>query len=377
MSDLNEEILIPVTKEDLDLLEWFAQWTPEVYRADWEKRRAQPPGFRYNPDMSVYRSKNEVLDVDNHGDKKSFVRVRDKFLPFRLVEGTIKHARLTPRGRALLKLHGRECPDFFESHCAEIFSDVDLRPLNNRDFQENTAGSKNPVLDRPYSHLEPLPDEPHVWRAMCVQYHANSYTNRGTQSKASVRCTTAHGSQYLNGSLREHSTVIQFEVRNNAGVNICEFGLSLEQFADVLTSMSETPCTISYYIDSDGVRRMEPAPPPVSAYRRMQARLNNAEESSARRLQKIRAMVEDLKMGKQAKAALLRELDIAADLQVKDAAYVAEQTKEEVSQVLEGALTVVGERMALAGIEAPTNLLGATATALLSGPSIEVIDGEE
>lgn len=374
MANHAEEILIPLSKEDLDLLEWFAQWTPEVYRAAWKERRAQPPGFRYTPDLSVYRSKREILDVDNHGDKNAFAKVRNKFLPFRLVEGTIKHGRLTPRGRALLKLHGRDCPDFFESHCPEIWDDFDLRPRNNRDFMENTAGSKNPVLDRPYQNLELLPDTPKMWRAMCVQYHADSYTNRGSASKASVRCANLQGTMYLNGSMRSHGSAVQMTVRNNEGRQVCKFMVSLEQFADVLTSQSETPCTLNDYFGADGVRRMEPAPRPVSAYQRMQERLKNVEGSSARRLRKIMEMVEETRMGKKAKAALLHELRIAADLQVKDAAFVAQETQEEVSKVLEGSLTLVSERMALAGVETPHNLLGPAAQALIEG---EVIDVEE
>ena len=352
---MDDMLIVPLSKQDLDLLEWIAAWTPEVYKADWKNRRQKPPGFRTVPDMSMCRADSDVLDIDRHNMKDASARVARKLLPYWLVEGSINNCRLTPRGRAALKLHGRECPDFFESHCADIFDDHDLRARMNRDFRENTRGSTISVLDRHYDNLELLPDLPQVWKAICAQYHPDSYTDRSV-SRASVRCTTQYGLTYLNGSMREHRTSIGFTVKANDGATICEFAVSLEQFADMLTSQSDTPCTVQEYFGRDGIRRNEPAPPPVSAYKKMQARLNNVEESAAKRLQEIIETVEGLKMGKRAKADLIHQLKVAADLQVKDAAFVAEQTAEEVSKVIESSLTIVSERMQMAGLPGSVNL---------------------
>src|SRR5262245_35470507 len=84
-----DKILVPITDEDLTMLEWFAAWTPEVHRANWMVRRTWPPGFREIADTSVrgYHDANQVAarkaDPPIAGGR-SFV---PRLLAYRLVEG--------------------------------------------------------------------------------------------------------------------------------------------------------------------------------------------------------------------------------------------------------------------------------------------------
>ena len=39
--------LVPLNSNDLEVLSWYADWTPGIHRADWDTRRSWPPGFRY------------------------------------------------------------------------------------------------------------------------------------------------------------------------------------------------------------------------------------------------------------------------------------------------------------------------------------------
>lgn len=335
--------LIPLSRQDLDLLEWFAQWTPEVHRANWKVRRTWPPGFRESADTSVHRLQQEAAArMADTGDRRSFGRIRDKLLPFRLVEGTITCARLTPRGRAALKLYGRECPESFESHCPEIFDDVSLRVV----FQEDFTVTHLENLKSRYDWGEVMDDTAETWSACLAQYNENVYSQRGSGQSATVAMLKGHSTgQPLNGSLRLHSDVITVRVRNNDHREICDFQLSLEQLADMLTSNGDVPCTVNSYFGPDGMRYSEPAPPVISAYERMQARLENQTDSQADRLAEIITTVEGLKMGKRAKEALLHDLRVAKNLGIKNHAYAAEQTLEEVSQVIEGAGTILQDRL--------------------------------
>lgn len=329
-----DPIMVPLSDEDLTLLAWLGAWTPEVHRADWPTRRAWPPGFREVVDLGVRHYKDEeavaarLAASPNRGDWK---RMWD-LLAYRLVEGTRGCCRLTSRGRAALKLAGREVPDRFESHAPEVFDPAWLAPAPLPEGESSDH------------------DDAAVWREMLTEYWEDDYQGRHTLTKAraALLLGTSTGA-YLNGSMRTHHRVLSLHVENNDGREILEASLSLEQLADLLTSSGHVPITLFRYRGIDGMSRCEPAPPPVSARRRMMERLDAAEETQEGVLRKIIAKVEAANIGKRLQVDLLGDLAVALTNGRSNRAYVVTQAVNEVSMVIEGALTIAGERLALEG----------------------------
>ena len=99
-----DPIPVPLRAVHLDLLQWFGEWTPEVHRADWQKRRRWPPGWRYLADQSVYHAKQPPPEVCAPHPKQNHALVR-YLLQYGLIEGSWRRIfRLTMRGRCALKL---------------------------------------------------------------------------------------------------------------------------------------------------------------------------------------------------------------------------------------------------------------------------------
>jgi hypothetical protein len=319
--------LIPLSDPLLDALAWFATWTPAVHQADWNDRRHWPPGFREVADNSVRDSQHEPTDERMLRAlpkplRKAYWGVATTALAFGLIEGTRQLARLTPRGRDALKHAGRACPDAFRSHCATIFDDA-------------------PLLVR-----APAQDGPEAWAESLREMEKDAgYVTRSTANRAAVSLTIPQGERALNGSLRTHGRYVHFSVHDAGGRLACDFALSFEQFAEMLVHRGEVPCTLDWHVGSDGIPRSEPVPPPISAMDRMQARIERHRDEQKGRIEKAAALVRAAKMGKRAQDEILRELGLAGDLGDANAAFVAEQTLEEISAVVEGARTLVADRI--------------------------------
>ncbi len=372
---MKNEILIELDDGHLDLLAWFAAWTPGVHWADAEHRRAWPPGFRELEDLSVsWRGSDEWKEAHKAlavppDTKRDGGRVRT-LLEWRMVEGVRSCARLTPRGRAALRLAGRDCVDRFASHCPEVFDDVPLTPVVLHNEWE--AGGKTAEKAG-----DPLPDEEASWRRMLVEYHEADYQGRHTLTRAGASLTRfSSNGTWLNGSVRQHHSGLLLEVRSETRQPVLRAEMSLEGFTDLLTSNSQVPITINFYVGDDGMPRSEPAPPPVSPTRRMRERLQKSEhrqdELIAGLEAKVRALMEGKKLSKKAAEDLLHDLRIVRDNGDSNRAFVVDQAVDEMSVAVESLLTITGERVRLAGGESAAAQLTAGTTALLTAaPAIE------
>jgi len=334
------EVIIPLGPKGLDLLEWFGQWRPKVYREDWDRLKTKPPGFRTLHDFTVYHANRKLLpDFEIPPHKKEAWGIAKNLHAYGLLEGYLQFYRLTQKGRAALKLHGRNVPNFFTSHCPEIFDNFDLTPhvLPGEDLYD--LGS----------HNEKLPDNEGTWRKMLRLYGNPRHTSKvGMTTDASAIVTRPSGVFYLNGSLRKHHRAIEVTVRNRAGKQVCSFMCSSEQFTDLLTSNSMTPVTLTGYLGSDGVYRSEPVPPPVNIGKRMEHRVENLNLETLQRLDRAIETVQGLKMGKRAKEALVKDLKNIRELWPANTSFAVTQAVEEVSSIVEGVLTMVGERQDMA-----------------------------
>ena len=51
--EVRDDLLVPLSRNDLVVLAWFAEWKPELHHLDWKRRRQWPPGFRAIDDVSI------------------------------------------------------------------------------------------------------------------------------------------------------------------------------------------------------------------------------------------------------------------------------------------------------------------------------------
>ncbi len=352
--------LIQLTEQQLDMLQWLGEWTPDVHRATkeaWDYKRTWPPGWRSIPDLGVNYVNTKVMakckremSIPPKSCLKVGPSVVASMLPLRLVEGVWRCAALTPRGRAALKHHGRPCPEFLKSH-SEVFDDRDLRP---RPFRGMYAVAEKGAP----KHNELLPDTPEIWRKMMVEYLESDYRQKGTLSNASASLTPCSGQVALHGSLREHHRFLTFRIRNGRGQEVCEAYFSLEGLADLLTSQGAVPVTVDSYYGSDGMRRSEPAPKPASMMRRMHARLEHATDRTSDQITELMDVVREAKMGVRIKEKIIHELEIALSCGDSGHAYAVQEAHEEISTAVESMLLIAQDRAALAG-EAPLAALSA------------------
>jgi hypothetical protein len=319
-------LLVPVSPEDLVLLQWFADWTPKVHRADWKLRRAWPPGFREVADLSAFSPMDHARQQERLAappERLARSRVRDVLLPYRLVEGTPTCARLTERGRAALKLAGRNVPGRFSSHAPDVFDDVLLVSHHENDHADG-------------------------WREMLTEYQDDDYRGRHTLTAATGTLSTVSSTgTFLNGSIREHHRLLRLSLQNAAHHTLVEVYLSFESLAELLTSSGSVPVTLQSYLGADGMRRSEPAPPLVSAQRRMLERLDQAEEGQAALLTSILTRVQDGNIPIKLKQQLVRDLENALQCGRANEAYVVQQAIEEVSVAVESLSILADDRQEL------------------------------
>jgi len=387
-------IPVPLTRGDLIVLAWYAAWTPEVHKAAWRRRRAWPPGFREMADLScpdrnsIANAEEEMKDGpllkgDTPHKRVGARRVLRKLLEYRLVEGNQWNAcRLTTRGRAALKVHDEDCPAYFKSHCPKIFDDHSLLPVNGHNVRLDTMDKVMGRLDGEHqvAYGEALPDTKATWSLMLREYSEDDYRGSGTLTGASagLRISSTTG-RHLNGSLRSHHQYVTLTVNDPDEHRVLEAALSLEGLADLLTSSSDVPITIDQFRGRDGMLYSRPVPPPVSISRRVQERVARGNQDLQRWIRKAIDEVGDTRMGKRASAEITRLLELALRDADAHGSFAAQQAMEEVSAVAESMMTVMGERMQLAGQGSAGLLVGGEepSTALmLEGPVLDA-DGEE
>lgn len=339
-------VLVPISPEDLALLQWFADWSPKVHHADWRLRRAWPPGFREVADLSTSDPMEYARQQDRLAappERLARRRVRDVLLPYRLVEGTPTCARLTARGRAALKLADRNLPTRFSSHAPDVFDDVPLTVLH---YQDNVDG----------------------WQAMLTEYQEDDYRGRHTLTAATATLSTVSSTgTFLNGSIREHHRFLRLSLQNAAHQMVGEAYLSFEGLAELLTSSGSVPVTLASYLGSDGVRRSEPAPPPISAHRRMLERLDQSEEGQAALLTSILAKIRGGNIPVKLKQQLVQDLERAVQCGRDNEAFVVQQAIEEVSVAVESLSILAQDRQDLLSTDHEDGLLPAVLQPILLG----------
>ena len=106
------------------------------------------------------------------------------------------------------------------------------------------------------------------------------------------------------------------------------------------------------------MQRSYPAPAPVSVSRRMRERIRKGNRDLQGWIEKAKATINDTKMGKRAKAEILRSLDLALRDADAHGAFAAQQAMEEVSSVAESMMTVMADKAALAGTDPGGLLVG-------------------
>jgi|GEM_PF-4784452 len=339
MEEVSKRI-IPLSQDELRLLEWFGEWTPQVHKADWENRKNWPPGYREIADNSVNYPSKEKEDerLMRLFPLRNGLGLLRRLVEYRFLEGNpwVHVLRLTRRGRAALLYHGGEAPDGFESH-TDVYDAVDLTPIVESGLFEMASPEY-----REHGHNAPLPDTKETWELLIREYREEE------QGRRSFHCPTAHlgfcsGSRYLHGSFRQHSRYINIEVKNADGKMVCEFAMSLEGLVDLIGSQSYVPVTLDFYDDGDGVPQADLCPPPITVYDRMKARIENTVSDRDRALRELKAKIEEGNLGKNLKKELLGVLDRV--MSSSDLAFRVEQAEEEIGAVVESALSIVKERL--------------------------------
>jgi hypothetical protein len=334
-------------------------------------------------------------EVDGPYAPRSLARQKlNRLLSFRLLEGSPWHAlRLTARGRAALKYRcgigggtPYRCPDVFPSHCPEVFDDHTLLPINeinaSIDFMDGVMGR----LDDEYNvaHRAPFPDNMTTWKLMLGEYVEDEYRGQHTLTGARASmssCSTTP--MHLNGSLREHRNIVSLKVSDPDLGRVCDISLSFEQLSSLLVSQAETPVTISMVYGRDGMVYSRPAPPPVSASRRMRERIGRGSEDLTNRVQIARDLIEAAKIGKRAKAEILNALGIVARDVESHGAFAVEQAVGEMSGAAEGLMALVASSAAMAGLSPVAGVLSRASSSdgirLLAGQpeQITLLDDDE
>lgn len=350
------EILLPVSEAGLDLLEWFGQWTPDTHKANWDAARAWGPGWRSMVSDLKYKDKETVADyfkrmlvpqlplglmANVSAAGRTLRKLKDPYATaiqltsYGLLEGDQTLYRLTPKGRAALKVAERTVPDFFRSHCPEIFDEVTLLPRVCRGGDLFDLGALG----------DDLPDMDSTWYKMLRLYPGGRV--HGTQRRASFQVSPVTGRNiYLQGSLRAHSRALRLTFESNTGHTILEAMLSSEQLMEAMTSQTSTYVTLDRYVGYDGMPRSEPCPPPIPIGKRMEHRMHDSNRTAFARIAELRASLEGAKMGKKAKKDVLDQLDILENNWPKDTAFAVTQAVEEVSSLMEQAVTIAQEKQA-------------------------------
>lgn len=352
--------LIPLTLNDLKVLEWFSEWTPEVHKADWKNRRAWPPGFRAITDCSTYSDKIRwaqltlamppELTGDKPGRPITAKLLVPRLLSFRLLEGDWNCARLTARGRAALLFHGMACPSAFKSHADNVFDAFDLRPILGKnvrlDFDDRIMKRLDPVYleARRGDHL---PDDKQTWGLMLEEYSADSYRSSGGLTGCSARLTiasTGPRGKALNGSLRLHNSYPTLAITDDNGRTVTEISMSFEGLAELLVASHNVPVTVDAYNGPDGMIRSLPVPDPLSISRRVRERVKKSQQDAVRWVKEASELIENGRIGKKLQAELLQKLELAERDFLSQGAYPAQQAMEEVSSVAESLMTIMVER---------------------------------
>lgn len=358
------DLPVPLTQSDLQVLAWYAAWTPKVHEANWKRARAWPPGFRAMADCSVHDTKRidsakrrltypPALKGED-GIKRSGARSRlDTLLAYRLLEGVQYSAcRLTARGRAALKAHGYDCPDYFESHCEDIFDVHTLLPMKGTnthiDFMDNIMSRLGDEYRVKYG--EPLPDNETTWGLMLAEYAEDDYNGNHTLTgcKAGLRACSSTG-KHLNGSLRRHSSYVHLDVDDPHGHKVLEIALSYEQLSALLVSNADVAVTIDFCYGPDGMARSYPAPPPVSVARRMKERIRRGNQDLQNRVRETISQLEDARMAKGLKQDLIDTLGLVLRDADAHGNFAAQQAMEEMSGLAESLMTIVTESAAMSG----------------------------
>jgi hypothetical protein len=228
------------------------------------------------------------------------------------------------------------------SHAPNVFDNVDLRPRVTKGIFEFCGRE-----DREMRVGTLLPDEETSWRLMLREYKEDDQRVRGMPllHRAQARMSICDGERALHGSLRMHRRYVHVTIENAAGKDVCEFAVSLEGLTDLLVSNMAVPVTLDHYFDHEGMLQSEPALPPTSISDRMQARMEQTDSDRDARVKELEEQLRALKVSDKKKTELLKRLELIAGMERSNLAFRVQQAAEEVGSLVDGAMTIVSERM--------------------------------
>lgn len=182
------------------------------------------------------------------------------------------------------------------------------------------------------------------------------------RSKSSVHLTMASGQRFLNGSSVAHSNYVRLTVNSPDGRELVEVALTFDQFASMLVSSMETPCTVDTYwsVTDRCVRLQEVVKPPESVGARMRQRLDTRLDDMRTKLQNMEAELDaQIASGKPMTKTKLQELRKAISIYAShydsNRDFTVLQAQEEVSSIVEQAAASIAWQHRLSSEELAAN----------------------
>lgn len=164
------------------------------------------------------------------------------------------------------------------------------------------------------------------------------------KSESTIGIHVASGNRYLNGSMVKHHHYVRIEFNTPDGRRYGEVCLTFDQFASALVSNSSTPCTWDNYwgIEKDSILLREVVHKPQSIDERMAERLNDRLNSINERFDALQAKLDEKiesgkAMSKTNLAEVRRELDLLRSALQENRNFTVEQSREEVTSIVEQA----------------------------------------
>lgn len=193
-----------------------------------------------------------------------------------------------------------------------------------------------------------------------VNRHRNNYDL--DKSESTIRIGVRSGDRHLNGSMVRHQHYIGMEFTTPDGRVYGDISMTFDQFAAALVSNTSTPCTWDDYwgIEQNSIRLKEVVHPPQSIDERMVERLQNRFADIDARFDALKAKLDEKiesgkAMSKTSLVELNRELNLLRSALSANRDFTIEQSREEVTSIVEQAAISVAHNHNLSAEEVVSN----------------------